>query len=214
MERYEPDDVSLRKIETYALEMFKASIHGELGELKHRTQKRLRAAVMQGLRSYLNSEADDVTIEIDDFYENRDLAVRIPKGVLDSLVTTKERNTNETNRDRRREELIHFYEKHDKSKIAIVDSLLLNDFTELCDAIWNKYADLPEGDVWVENCSAAEEIGEEEDDDSDVYNDNGIEKYKDVFSRRREELIRFYEIHEPTKVSIVDGLLRNEFPDL
>ena len=204
------NEASLRKIRKFALEMFKAS-NPSMKYLEHRdmlsdrSQKRLDTAIVQALE---NSGTEDVEIEIDAFCGGRDLVVTIPKGVLDSFVTVRKK----TQIEQRREDLIAFYEKHDSTKIAIVDSLLMNEFGELCDAIWMKYGELPDGEDWVEHCSAAEEVGEEEDTFEEEEEEE--EDKVDVFERRRRELVRFYETHDPSKISIVEGLLRNEFADL
>ena len=215
MDRIGRDETSLRKIRKFALEMFKAS-NPSMKYLEHRdmlsdrSQKRLDTAIVQALE---NSGTEDVEIEIDAFCGGKDLAVTIPKGVLDSFVTVRKK----TQMEQRREDLIAFYEKHDSTKIAIVDALLMNEFGELCDAIFMKYGELPDGEDWVEHCSAAEEVGEEEvePEKEDIEEEKIEEEEKvDVFERRRRELVRFYETHDPSKISIVEGLLRNEFADL
>ena len=160
-------------------------------------KKRLDTAIIQALE---NSGTEDVEIEIDAFCGERS-RVTIPKGVLDSFTTVRKK----TQMEQRREDLIAFYEKHDSTKIAIVDSLLMNEFGELCDAIWMKYGELPDGEDWVEHCSAAEEVGEEEDTFEEEEEEE--EDKVDVFERRRRELVRFYETHDPSKISIVEGLL-------
>ena len=110
---------------------------------------------------------------------------------------------------RRREELCAFYEQHEPSKVAAVDSLLENSFEELCDALVEKYGQalLPfsemKGKAWVSTYDPSPRPSE--------LDAGGNEAVRQL---RREELVAFYREHDPSKIPVVDKLLANAFDEL